>query len=414
MFREALRQALRNLEAHRRRSILTLLTVAVGIFLVTSVRVFTTSLERSIVRRFERLGTSTVYVHHLPWRFSEGNWELYMRRPRISVLDYEAVRLSLGDQVWAALRYDRPFEKVTYRTHTEETRIVGITEDFHKVFPLELRAGRFFSREEQQRGIPVAIVGARLAQSLFGSEEAIGLEMGYGGRRLRVIGILRPQGSFGGDWDRAVAVPFLFLHQIKGGDVSPSRGDRVLLVRARDEALLPLSLLELRVRGILRQARRLPPRTEDNFAINRQDALLNQVHEVSAYMRSVGLFIAAFSLLVGGFGVANILYIAVRERRAEIGIQRAMGAPRYFILMLFLLEGILLTLIGGGLGILLTASLTHLMDNWAANEGLILSIAAGDLLWGLNVTVLVGLLAAIAPAWSAARLHPIQAIHSAY
>lgn len=412
MFEEALRQALRNLGAHRRRSILTLLTIAVGIFSVSSVRVFTYSMERSIVDRFERLGTSTVYVHHFPWGFPDGNWKEYFRRPRISLVDFEAMQNALGDEAWIAFRYDLSQERVAYRNRSEETRVVGITGDFLATFPLMLREGRFFSREELRRGLPVAVLGSQLARALTGSEEAVGLNIRYAGQSFQVIGVLRTQGSFGGDFDKAMLVPFPVLHRLRGMD--RYRGDRTLLIRAKDPQALPIDLLEIRVRGILRQARHLSPRVPDNFAINRQDALLNQVHQISGYVEVVGLFIAGFALLVGGFGVANILYIAVRERRSEIGIQRAMGAPRYFILILFLIEGILLTLVGGLVGMGMTAMLAASLKGWAAGEGLILAIAPQHLLWSLAITVLVGLMAALAPAWSAARLHPIEAIRSAY
>ncbi len=164
----------------------------------------------------------------------------------------------------------------------------------------------------------------------------------------------------------------------------------------------------------MRQARRLPPQAEDTFSINRQDALLEQVRRFTGYVQLVGLFIAAFSLLVGGIGVANILYIAVRERRGEIGIQRAMGAPKGFILGLFLMEGLLLTLTGAGIGLGLTALLVVGLSSWAAQEGLVLAVAPVDLGWTAAVAVAVGLIAALAPAWQAARLHPIQAIRTTY
>ncbi|MCX8111754.1 MAG: ABC transporter permease [Bacteroidia bacterium] len=400
------------MSAHRRRSLLTLLTIAVGIFSVSSVRVFTYSMERSIVGRFERLGASTVYVHHLPWRFSAEDWGVYFRRPRMSLVDYEALQSGLGDQAWVALRYDRSLEKITFKNRTEEARVIGITGDFQAVFPLELRSGRFFTREELKRGLALAVVGSRLARSLSGSEEAVGLSFRYSGQTFQIIGVLRMQGSFGGDMDQAMIIPFPIMYRLRG--LERFQGDRTILVRAKNPEALPIDLLELRVRGILRQTRHLPPRVPDNFSINRQDALLDQVRQVSGYVATVGLFIAGFALLVGGFGVANILYVAVRERRGEIGIQRAMGAPQSFILGLFLIEGVLLTGIGGIVGLGLTSTLTMALSEWAAKEGLSLAIAPQDLLWSVGVTVTVGLLSALAPAWSAARLHPIEAIRSTY
>lgn len=417
MFRlveEILRQAFRNVGAHRRRSLLTLLTISLGIFSVASVRVFTYSMERSIISRFERLGASTVYVHHFPWKFS-GNvpWEKYFRRPRISLVDYRAVREGLGDQAWVVLRYDQFSQKVRYKGRTEEARVVGITEGFEAAFPLEVQWGRFFRPEELNRGALVGVVGSRLMQNLVGSEKAVGVVLWYGGYPIQVIGVLKAQGAFGGDLDNALLVPFGVQYRIHGLARYALQGDRTLLVRAKDPEALPIDLLETRVRGLMRQARHLPPQAEDNFAINRQDALLDQVRDIAEYVQMVGLFIAGFSLLVGGFGVANILYIAVRERRGEIGIQRAMGAPRGFILGLFLVEGLFLTLMGGFLGLSMMALLMVALSGWAAQEGLVLAVAGGDLVWSLVITLLVGLLAGMAPAWSAARLHPIEAIRTA-
>ncbi|MCX7606461.1 MAG: ABC transporter permease [Bacteroidia bacterium] len=405
------RQAVRNTSAHRRRSLLTLLTIGVGIFSVASVRVFTYSMERSIIARFERLGTSTVYVHHFPWGFSGGDWRRYLRRPRISLIDYEAVREGLGKEVWVALRYDRYQEKIRYQNRTEEARVIGVTEDFIQVFPLEIKYGRYFRPEELAKPTLKVVVGSKLSRALTGSEDVTGILLWYEGRPIQVIGVLSPQGSFGGDMDWAFLVPFPLLFKLYG--MERFSGERTLLVRAKEPDRLPIDLLETRVRGLLRQARRLPPRAEDTFSINRQDALLSQVREITGYVQLVGFFIAGFSLLVGGIGVANVLYIAVRERRGEIGIQRAMGAPKGFILGTFLTEGVLLTLTGGAIGLFLTGGLTVVLSGWAAQEGLILAVSLADLGWTLFVTVFLGLLAAIAPAWHAARLHPIEAIRTA-
>jgi len=409
---EAWRQAWRNLGAHRRRSILTLVTIAIGLFSITAVRVFTYSMERTLVDRFERLGASTVYVHHFTWRFSGSDWQKEWRRPRISLVEYELARKALRDKAWVALRYDQYDQPVRFKSQTERVRVLGITEGFDRVFPVELRAGRYFRPEELTGGRLFAILGSELARNLTGTLNPVGRVVWYKGRPLEVIGVLKAQGSFGGELDKAMLVPFPLLYRLYG--LPRYRGDRTLLVRAKDPQALPIDLLEVRVRGLMRQARRLPPQAEDTFSINRQDALLEQVRRFTGYVQLVGLFIATFSLLVGGIGVANILYIAVRERRGEIGIQRAMGAPKEFILALFLIEGLLLALTGGGIGLGLTALLVVGLSGWAAQEGLVLAVAPADLAWSTAVAIAVGLIAALAPAWHAARLHPIEAIRTAY
>jgi len=409
---EAWRQAWRNVGAHRRRSILTLVTIAIGIFSITTVRVFTYSMERTLVDRFERLGASTVYVHHFTWRFSGSDWQKEWRRPRISLVEYELLRKALRDQAWVALRYDQYDQPVRFRSQTERTRVLGVTEGFDRVFPVELRAGRYFRPEELTGGGLFAVLGSELARNLTGTSNPIGLVVWYKGRPLQVVGVLKAQGSFGGELDKAMLVPFPVLYRLYG--LPRYGGDRTLLVRAKDPQALPIDLLEVRVRGLMRQARRLPPQAEDTFSINRQDALLEQVRRFTGYVQLVGLFIAAFSLLVGGIGVANILYIAVRERRGEIGIQRAMGAPKGFILGLFLMEGLLLALTGAAIGLGLTALVVGGLSGWAAQEGLVLAVAPVDLGWTAAVAIAVGLIAALAPAWQAARLHPIQAIRTTY
>ncbi|MEN2993410.1 MAG: ABC transporter permease [Bacteroidia bacterium] len=410
MFEEVLRQALRNITAHRRRSLLTLLTIAIGIFSVTAIHVFSFSMRESILERFEALGSSTVYVHHFPWTFEEEDWRKYQRRPRITLTDYQQVRQGLGEAAWVALRADQQGE-INFKGRTKTVRLIGISADFGRVYPLALKAGHLFTEGALQRASLEAVVGARLARWLAGEEaHAVGLSVLYKGYPIKIIGVLQLQGTFGGDLDNTMLVPFPLLLRLEGW--SKYRGDRTLLVRAKEPQALPLDELERRVRLFMRQARHLPPKAEDDFAINRQDALLRQIREVLGYIEMAGLFLAGFALLVGGFGVANILYIAVRERRSEIGIQRAIGAPRSFILGVFLTEGIFLCLAGGVVGLALTVMGTWLGATPAKTLGLTLHVPFLGLLRGLGVTLVVGILAALAPAWQAARLHPIETIRT--
>ena len=227
---------------------------------------------------------------------------------------------------------------------------------------------------------------------------------------MQVIGVLKAQGTFGND--RIVYVPLPLLLRLYPLNRYGGRGDPTILVKAKRPEILGVDELEQRVRLSMRQVRRLPPRAEDNFTINRQDALLSQVKSIVAYVQVVGLFIAGFALVVGGTGVANILYVSVRERQGEIGIQRAMGAPRAFILGLFLTEGAYLSLIGGGLGIALTLALMGVARPFLLEEGFILGWSVGQVLKAVGLSLGLGILAALAPAYQAARLQPIEAIRS--
>ncbi len=410
---EILRQAWRNLTAHRRRALLTLLSIAIGIFSISAVQVFTYSMERSIVNRFERYGVSVVYVHHFPWKFDRGeDWSKYVRRPRVTLRDLEGMREGLQSQAWVALLYTLYEQTFRHNKESERGNIRGVSEDGVYTTGVEVREGRFFRVEELRRPSLVAVIGSRLASRLFGKASAIGKVIWYEGRPLQIIGVLKSQGMFGGD-DRSVYVPLPLLIRIHGLSRYGSKGDPTLLIKARSPEELGIEDLERRVRLLMRQIRRLTPRAEDNFAINRQDALLNQVRSIVGYVQLVGLFIAGFALLVGGTGVANILYVSVRERQGEIGIQRAMGAPRWFILGLFLAEGGYLAFIGGIVGIGLTGLAMGVAQPFLIDQGLILAWSAGQISRAVGLSVGVGLIAALAPAYRAARLQPIEAIRSA-
>lgn len=414
MLLEVLRQAWRNLNAHRRRALLTLLSIAVGIFSISAVQIFTYSMEQAIKARFERFGVSTLYIHHLPWKFdAKEEWGRYMRRPRVSLRDLEGLEGALKDEAWSAFLYAVFSQKVRYRNQTAEVGIRGVSEAYIYAAAIELREGRLFRSQELQRGQPVAILGASVARTLFGEASPIGEVVWYAGRPFHVIGVLKAQGFFGGNEDRTMIIPLPLLMRIHGLSTYASVGSDVnILVRAKDPSALPIGVLEQRVRQVLRHVRHLSPRMEDNFSINRQDALLSQVESILVYVRLVGWFIAGFALLVGGSGMANILYVSVRERQGEIGIQRAMGARRWFILSLFLAEGVYLALIGGLVGVGLAGLLVPVGSQIAVKMGLTLYWTGRGVAGAVMLAAVIGLLASLAPAWRAARLHPIDAIRA--
>ncbi len=410
---EIFRQAWRNLTAHRRRALLTLLSIAIGIFSISAVQVFTYSMERSIIDRFERYGVSVVYVHHFPWKFGDGeDWQKYARRPRMTPRELEGLRQSLQEEAWVAFLYSVPNLTFRYGKERQIANVTGLSEDGVYTAGVEVREGRFFRPEELRRASLLAVVGSQFARSFFGKESAVGKVIWWEGRPLQIIGVLKAQGIFGNDG--IVYVPLPLLLRLYPIDRYGRRGgEHTILVKAKQPEILGIDGLEQRVRLIMRRVRRLPPRAEDNFAVNRQDALLSQVKSIVAYVQVVGLFIAGFALVVGGTGVANILYVSVRERQGEIGIQRAMGAPRWFVLGLFLVEGAYLALIGGLVGILFTGLTMEIARPFLSQEGLILAWSGAQVLKAVALSIGVGLIAALAPAYRAANLQPIEAIRSA-
>lgn len=293
---------------------------------------------------------------------------------------------------------------IKYQSNSiEGADIISVSQDYNKVKNLDIFFGRYFSESESVSGKGVAVLGYTIANVLFQGKDPIGKAMNIMGRKVTVIGVISMQGEsiIGGSTDTQVIIPQSFARNlIKEEDPS-------IMVKAKPG--ISNEQLKDELKGIMRSLRKLKPLAEDNFALNETSLISQGFDDLFVFFHFAGAIIGGFSMLVGGFGIANIMFVSVKERTSSIGIQKSLGAKRHFILLQFLLESIVLCLIGGLLGLLIVFLATIFA---ASSFDMDINMSASNVVLGLFISVIIGIVSGIAPAYSAAKLDPVEAIRS--
>lgn len=409
---ESFRFAWNALTANLLRTILSLLGVTIGIFAIIAVFTLVDSLEKSIKDSFNFLGTNNINVEKWPYGFGGGPypWWKYLQRPHPTYAEYEFLAKNVKNSNGISIIGTRG--GVTAKRENSSSAnisLVGVSYGHIDVFEIPFSAGRFFTQEETNTGRNVAILGSRVAKDLFQGRDPIGSEIKLKGLKYYVIGTIEEEGEgFLGtpSNDDNIYVPFKsFTKQYYSGQ---GRGgfEPTITLKGK-ETDIGLVELEAELRGLMRKKRGLKPKEEDNFAINRPEALTNFISSTFDVIGLAGWVIGSFSILVGGFGIANIMFVSVRERTNIIGIQKSLGAKNYFILFQFLFESVFLALIGGGIGIFLVFLLSFI-----SLGSLELDLTIQNISIGLGVSAVIGMASGIIPAAIAARLDPVIAIRS--
>lgn len=388
---------------------LSLLGITIGIFTIISVFSAVDTLRYKLQSSVDKLGSNTLFVQKWPWVFG-GNfqWWKYVNRPEASLRDYEALKDRLEHVDGLAFQATASNRTIKYRSSSVEgSNLSAVSHDFDKTMILDFGDGRYFTENESRSGAPVAILGAEVANGLFGSESAIGKQIKVMGRRITVVGVFVKEGDdmLGMSQDNNVIIPLNFaksLFDVENGQYGPQ-----IMVRGKES--VGLEEVESELYGVMRSIHRIRPGAEEDFSINKTTMLSNQLDIMFKMVNIAGWVIGGFSILVGGFGIANIMFVSVKERTNIIGIQKSLGAKNYFILLQFMFEAIALCLMGGMLGLLLvylvTLAFTHLAD-----FELILDIK--NVIMGVSISVIIGAISGFWPAFSASRLDPVEAIRS--
>jgi len=402
-----MRFALHALWSNRLRTFLSLLGITIGIFAVISVFTFVDSWNLKIRSSLANLGDDVVYVEKWPWEFGgDYPWWKYMNRPSAQFREMEWLRSRTKSARAVTMTYNLDGGTATAGDlGMNNASVRAVAPDYHLLRSFELESGRYFHNSELDRGSRSIVLGARAANELFPDGNALGKPVKVMGQRFRVVGVLAAEGNnaLGTSLDEELLVPLNFIRQVKGNrlnEVNP-------LILAAPVEGVPVAELKAELRGHLRAFRRLKPTQDDNFAVNQVSFLANQLDMLFASMRLIGWLIGGFSMLVGGFGIANIMFVSVFERIGQIGIQKAMGARNGFILWQFLVESMILSLLGGLLGVILVEVMARLAAALMEEE---LNLTLDNIVLALGVSTLIGIIAGLLPAIRASRLDPVEAI----
>lgn len=407
LIKESLLFAVISLTVNKLRTLLSLLGITIGIFAIILVYSIVDSLEKNIRDSVSQLGDDVVYVQKWPWGGGgEYPWWKYLNRP--VPLSKEADLLRKRSQFAENIAFGTSLGGVTAKRAGFDAggvEVLGVTFEYNQIWDFELSDGRYFTENEMTGGKPYAIVGADIAEGLFlPGERPIGGEITIRGQKLIVIGVFEKVGEslVGQSYDKMVLVPFKFVRTV----VNTDRNDgNLIMVSAKDG--VALGQLKDELTGIMRSIRRLRPGADDDFALNDPSLISNQLDQLFGVLGMVGTVIGGFSILVGGFGIANIMFVSVRERTNEIGIQKALGAKNFIVLVQFLTESIVLCLVGGAAGLLLVYFGAYAAAKIFEFE---IFLSTGNIIVGLALSASIGLISGFIPAWMASRLNPVDAI----
>jgi len=409
LFRESFLFAFDALRQNRLRTLLSLLGVTIGIFTIIAVFSAVDTLRDNLQKSVNKLGSNSVYVEKWPW-VSDGEypWWKFMQRPVSKLKDFN--ELQHRSQTAAAISYEIGIDNRTikYGSNTiDGAQVDAATQEHNKTWNFDFQDGRYFTEMESQTGAPVTIIGNDIAENLFPGGTAIGKKIKVMGRYVTIIGVFAKEGKdmLGISADKEVLLTLNFAHNLI--DVQNERYRPSIVVRGKDG--IPIAEVKGEIKGLMRAIRSLRPGQEDNFALNESTMLSDQLDIVFKIINVAGLIIGLFSILVGGFGIANIMFVSVKERTNIIGIQKSLGAKNYFILLQFLIESIILCLMGGLIGLLMVYGGTFVVK-WVADVAVVLYLK--NIIIGIGTSVGIGIISGIIPAWFASKLDPVEAIRS--
>jgi putative ABC transport system permease protein len=400
------KMAIEELRTNKMRTFLSLFGVTIGIFCIIGVLATVQSLKSNIKDGLKDLGTNTVYVQKWPWGGGgEYPWWKYMKRPEPKYEEMRPIKMrsQYADAV-AFMLFNSSNVEYSDNLITNVTWY-GATDEFNLIQEVKIGEGRYINSSEFANGSPVIVMGYENAVKLFDvPQRAVGKQVVIAGRTATIVGVMKKAGQSlvgGWDFDNIIIVPFNFCRQV----VNERNAGRFLLVKGKEG--VSVDDLKDELKGIMRSVRKLRPTEDDNFALNDVTASSQSLDGLFRSLNIGGLVIGGFSLIVGLFGIANIMFVTVKERTGQIGLKKAVGAQKSYIMTEFLLESSFLCILGGLIGVILVFGITMALSAVLPFK---VFLAPSIIALALGISVGVGLLAGIIPAWNAAKLDPVVAI----
>ncbi len=412
IIRESLRMAANQLWGNKLRSFLSLLGISIGIFCIIAVLSAVDSLEKTIVDGFTELGSDAIYIDKQPWTEDPGrNFWKYLKRPKPSLNDYQAIKKRSKLTKSVSFCYFSDAGTLRHQTNTlNGAFVMGSTPEYIDQQGLKLVSGRFFTLSEYNNASNVLIIGNTIQKELFGEQDAVGKNIKMLGKKWQIIGVLEAEGDNPFNFLNFDDIVWIGLnsarkHFVLGQPFENSPGGELLVAQVKEG--VTLDELKDELTGILRANRRIRPFESENFSLNQISMLVDAVGGIFGKMNIAGLLIGLFAIFIGMISVANIMFVSVKERTHQIGIKKAIGARRSFILMEFLIEAICLCLIGGAMGLFFVFLL---LKGVSATLPIELSISMNNILFGVGISVVVGIIAGVIPALIASNLDPVVAM----
>ncbi len=397
----------KELRVNKLRTALSLTGVAFGIFCIIGVLTTVNSLEQNIQNEIKSLGNNTIYIDK--WDYSGApNKPMWKLRARPVMKLDEAGLIKERSMMTSEITYlMQSNTNLSYKDDVlEDVRVYGINDAQISIQPIQFEIGRYFSSSEFNAGTNNCIIGYVNAEDLFGSaERAIGKRLDVKGKKVTIIGVIKKEGKnfIGWDYDKCIMLNNKFAKQL----FDPEYSNPILIAKGRPDITTDAYMQELR--GVMRQIRRLSPTQEDNFSLNSVEAFSKAISQSFITINIVGSIIGGISLIVGMFGIANIMFVTVKERTSVIGLKKAIGAKKVTILFEFLLEAAILCILGGAIGLFLVYILTLILSG-PLDFPVFLSVPM--IFITVVICLVVGILAGIIPASRAAKMDPVTAIRS--
>jgi len=388
------------------RTLLSLLGITIGIFSIIAVFTVFDSLEKAIKSEINSLGSNVIFVQKWPWAMGgDYPWWKYWQRPQPTIKEMEELQKRSNTVEASSFMFDVRRTVYYANNSMEGVPVVAVSHDYNKIMSFDLQEGRYFTFTESHTGKNVAIIGSDISEELYQGLDPVGRKIKIFGRKLDIIGVMKKEGEsvFGDSRDNYILLPANYAR----GVVDARHIGTTIIVKAKPN--ITNAQMKDELTGIMRSIRKLPPRAEDDFALNETDIINRSFEELFGVIAVVGWIIGGFSLLVGGFGISNIMFVSVKERTNQIGIQKSLGAKNYFILNQFLFEAIFLAILGGIFGLLIVYIMTFVFSSMF-NFDLVLTFK--NIMIGIIVSGMIGLISGFIPAWSASRLNPVDAMRS--